>query len=51
MMAKNFEINKKATQKKRNVKRNKYLTFIHKEFIINLRTIDISVNYLVVYIY
>lgn len=50
MMAKNFEINKNATQKKRNVKRNKYLTFIHKEFIINLRTIDISVNYLVVYI-
>lgn len=50
MMAKNFEISKKQTSSKKNVKRNKYFTFIHKEFIINLRTIDISVNYLVVYI-
>ena len=50
MMAKNFEINKRITNDKPNKKHNKYFTFINKEFKINLRTIHISVNYLMVYI-
>ncbi len=50
MMSKNFEINKINVHDKKNTKKNRYLTFINKEFLINLRTIDISVNYLLVYI-
>lgn len=50
MMSKNFEINKKNVHNKKNTKKNKYLTFVNKEFLINLRTIDISINYLLVYI-
>lgn len=50
MMSKNFENNKSNIKKKKNIKKNKYLTFVNKEFLINLRTIDISINYLLVYI-
>lgn len=50
MMAKNFEINKKDKNNGKNKKHNKYITFINKEFIINLRTLNISVNYLMIYI-
>lgn len=50
MMSKNFEIKKRIGDDKPNKKHNKYLTFIDKEFKINLRTINISVNYLMVYI-
>ncbi len=50
MMSKNFEIKKNKIDSRENKKRGKYLTFIHKEFTINLRTMDISVNYLMVYI-
>ena len=50
MMAKNFEINKSNKEGKNNHVHNKYLTFINKEFIINLRTINISLNYLIIYI-
>ena len=50
MMSKNFEINKSKIADKPNVKNNKYFTFVKKEFIINIRTIDISLNYLIVYI-
>lgn len=50
MMSKHFEINKNKVADKPNKRRNKYLTFINKEFVINIRTINISVNYLMVYI-
>lgn len=50
MMSKNFEVNKKNSINKNNKTHNKYLTFIDKEFKINIRTLDISINYLIVYI-
>lgn len=50
MMTKNFENNKNQKNNGTNKKHSKYMTFINKEFIINLRTINISVNYLMVYI-
>lgn len=50
MMAKNFEINKSNNLSGKNKRHSKYVTFIDKEFKINLRTIEISVNYLMVYI-
>lgn len=50
MMSKNFEMNKSIHHHKTNKKKNKYFTFINKEFLINLRTIDVSINYLIVYI-
>lgn len=50
MMSKNFEIKKNKIEAKENKKRGKYATFIHKEFTINIRTMNISVNYLIVYI-
>ncbi len=50
MMAKNFEINKNITNNKPNKKHHKYLTFLNKEFVINLRTMSISVNYLMIYV-
>lgn len=50
MMSKNFEINKRIGNDKPNKRKNKYITFVNKEFKINLRTISISINYLMVYI-
>lgn len=50
MIAKNMENNKSIVENKNNKKRNRYITFIHKEFLINLRSIDITINYLLVYI-
>ncbi len=50
MMARNFENNKSNIINKKNVRRNKYATFIKKEFTINIRSIDISLNYLIIYI-
>lgn len=50
MMAKNFEINKSNGNVKTNHSHTKYGTFVNKEFVINLRTINISVNYLMTYI-
>lgn len=50
MMSKNFENNTKIGKHGRNVRHNKNLTFINKELKINLRTISISVNYLLIYI-
>lgn len=50
MMAKNFEINKSNVDSKQNKSHTKYGTFINKEFMINLRTMNISVNYLMTYI-
>lgn len=50
MMAKNFENNKSTINRGKNKKHKKYGTFVNKEFIINLRTINISVNYLMIYI-
>lgn len=50
MMSKNFEINKNKITARDNKKRGKYTTFIHKEFTINIRTMNISINYLIVYI-
>ena len=50
MMSKNFEINKSKSMDKPNVRHNKYFAFIKKEFIINIRSIDISLNYLIIYI-
>lgn len=50
MMAKSFETDKKAGIIKPNHRQNKYLTFIDKEFKINIRTINISINYLIIYI-
>lgn len=50
MMASNFETNKGNVKIKQNVRRSKYFTFINKEFTINIRSIDISLNYLIVYI-
>ena len=50
MMSKNFEINKSTKGSKPNKRKNKYFTFLSKEFVVNLRTINISVNYLMVYV-
>ncbi len=50
MMAKNFETNKNTINNGKNKKRSKYLTFVNKEFIVNFRTINISVNYLMIYV-
>lgn len=50
MMAKNFETNKSDTKDVKNRHLSKYWTFINKEFKINIRTIEISINYLFVYI-
>lgn len=50
MMSKNFENNTKVGKQGRNVRHNKSLTFLNKELKINLRTISISVNYLLIYI-
>lgn len=50
MMAKNFEVNKDAVMTHKNRHHGKYFTFVNKEFKINLRTLSISVNYLMVYI-
>jgi hypothetical protein len=50
MMSKNFEINKSTKGNKPNKRKNKYFTFLSKEFVVNLRTINISVNYLMVYV-
>ena len=49
-MSKNFEINKSTKGNKPNKRKNKYFTFLSKEFVVNLRTINISVNYLMVYV-
>ena len=50
MMSKNFELNKNVKKAKQNKRRNKYFTFVNKEFLINLRCTEISVNYLAVYV-
>lgn len=50
MMAKNFELNKNEKKSLKNRRLSKHWTFINKEFKINIRTIEISVNYLIVYI-
>ena len=50
IMAKNFEVNKSRQSNNKNVKHSKYFTFVSKELKINLRTISISINYLMVYI-
>lgn len=50
IMAKNFEVNKSRQSHNKNVKHSKYFTFVNKELKINLRTISISINYLMVYI-
>lgn len=50
MMAKNFEINKNNSNVRLNHSHTKYGTFVNKEFVINLRTLNISVNYLMTYI-
>ena len=50
IMSKNFETEKNETVVAKNKKRSKYFTFLNKELVINLRTLDISINYLIVYI-
>ena len=50
MMAKNFEINKRVGKDKENIRRSKILTFVDKEFKINIRNMSISLNYIIVYI-
>ena len=50
MMSKNFELDKVQSFFKVNRKSSKYFTFVKKELKINLRTIEISINYLMVYI-
>ena len=50
IIAKNFEENKSRQINRKNVRHSKYFTFVNKELKINLRTISISVNYLMVYI-
>ena len=50
IMAKNFETNKSRQVTHKNVRHSKYFAFVNKELKINLRTISISINYLMVYI-
>lgn len=50
MMSKSFETEKTETLVAQNKKRSKYFTFINKELVMNLRTLDISINYLIIYI-
>ena len=50
IMAKNFETNKSRQVIHKNVRHSKYFAFVNKELKINLRTISISINYLMVYI-
>lgn len=50
IMAKSFEINKRIGKDKPNRKHGKLITFVDKEFKINIRNLSISINYLIVYI-
>ena len=50
MMSKNFEINKRVGKDKANVKKDKFITFVDKEFKINIRNMSISLNYIIVYL-
>lgn len=50
MMAKSFEINKRIGKDKENIRRNKLLTFVDKEFKINIRNMSISLNFIIVYL-
>ena len=50
MMSKNFELNKNKDKPRKNRLHNKYFTFVNKEFLVNLRNTEISVNYLAVYV-
>lgn len=50
MMSKSFEVTTGSGKGNKNVMHNKYVTFINKELKINLRTMDISINYLMIYI-
>ncbi len=50
IMAKSFEINKRVGSDKPNKKHGKFITFVDKEFKINIRDLSISINYLIVYI-
>ena len=50
MMSKNFEFNKNNNMDKANVKHNKFITFDLKELRISFRSLDISINYLSIYI-
>lgn len=50
MMAKNFEFNKSDNAEGINIKHNQIITFNLKEFKISLRSLDISINYLAIYI-
>lgn len=50
MMAKHFEMNKSISIEHKNHKHSKYGTFVNKELKINLRTLSISINYIIVYI-
>ncbi len=50
MMSKNFEINKSNSKPRKNKVHNKYITLVNKELKINIRSLDISINYILVYI-
>ena len=50
MMAKSTENKRSNAIKHRNRKIDKYITFVNKELKLNLRTMSISINYLIIYV-
>jgi len=50
MMTKSLETNQRTGKTRVNSTKQKYFTFVNKELKLNLRTMSISINYLVVYI-
>jgi hypothetical protein len=50
MMSKNFEFDKNAISIHKNVRHNRYFTLIKKEWIISFRSLDISLDFVSVYL-
>ena len=50
MMSKSFEFNKDVGRKKKNKKHLPFISFNLKEFKVSVRTVEVSINYLLVYI-
>ena len=50
MITKSTEIKRDAAHLHKNTRINKYITFVNKELKLNLRTMSISINYLLVYV-
>lgn len=50
MMSKNFEFNKDSSSKRLNKKHSPFIAFNIKEFKVSIRSLEISLNYIIVYV-